>query len=131
MTDLPVDERDDFKPVCPYCGKELDRLLARKLALPMLSKRLVSSFDLPSRTTIGGGVKSGLPATRERHSQNSGNGESHLFSVGSEPEIGDCPYFGSRLTPPPTWSLPGSRRWGHRRGEGVRRWETRGGKALA
>lgn len=41
MIDLPVDERDDFHPVCPHCAKELERLVARKLESSMFSKRLV------------------------------------------------------------------------------------------
>jgi predicted HNH restriction endonuclease len=41
MIDLPVDERDDFVPVCPHCGKELHRLVARKLSSSIFSKRLI------------------------------------------------------------------------------------------
>ena len=41
MYPLPVEERDDFRPVCPHCDAELERLLARKLSASMLSKRLV------------------------------------------------------------------------------------------
>jgi len=43
MFDLPVDERNDFEPVCPHCEKKLDRLIARTLASSMFSKRLVYS----------------------------------------------------------------------------------------
>jgi len=38
---LPVEERDDFMPVCPHCGAELHTLLARPLSASVLSKRLV------------------------------------------------------------------------------------------
>ena len=41
MGNLPVHERDDLVPVCPYCEKELDRLLARLLSASFLSRRLV------------------------------------------------------------------------------------------
>jgi uncharacterized protein with PIN domain len=41
MNSLPVDERNDFKPVCPHCGAELDRLLARQLSASVFSRRLV------------------------------------------------------------------------------------------
>ena len=41
MGELPVDQRDDFWPVCPHCGAELDRLIARPLSSSLLSRRLV------------------------------------------------------------------------------------------
>ena len=41
MWKLPVEERDDFKPVCPHCEKQLDKLLARSLQASILSRRLV------------------------------------------------------------------------------------------
>lgn len=41
MIDLPVEERDDFTPICPHCGKELDRVFARKLSASLFSKRLM------------------------------------------------------------------------------------------
>ena len=41
MSKLPVEERDDFRPLCPHCGREMDRLLARQLTSSFLSKRLI------------------------------------------------------------------------------------------
>ena len=41
MSGLPVDERDDFAPVCPHCEKELNTLIARLLSASILSRRLV------------------------------------------------------------------------------------------
>ncbi len=41
MGKLPVEERDDFQPVCPHCERELDRLMARQLTSSVLSRRLV------------------------------------------------------------------------------------------
>jgi hypothetical protein len=41
MGKLPVDERDDFIPVCPHCGEELRKLIARLLSASLLSRRLV------------------------------------------------------------------------------------------
>jgi hypothetical protein len=41
MWPLPVEERDDIKPVCPHCDKQLGKLMARKLQASFLSRRLV------------------------------------------------------------------------------------------
>jgi len=41
MWKLPVEERDDFQPLCPHCGREMDRLLARPLSSSLLNKRLI------------------------------------------------------------------------------------------
>ena len=41
MIVIPVEERDDFKPVCPHCNAELDVLVARSLSASVLSRRLV------------------------------------------------------------------------------------------
>ena len=41
MRKLPVEERDDFRPLCPYCEGELHSLLARPLTSSFLSRRLV------------------------------------------------------------------------------------------
>ena len=41
MYELHVEERNDFRPICPHCEQELDRLVAPKLTSSILSKRLV------------------------------------------------------------------------------------------
>ena len=41
MRKIPVEETDDFTPVCPHCGEDLHRLLARMLSSSFLSRRLV------------------------------------------------------------------------------------------
>ena len=38
---MHVEDRDDFRPVCPHCERELDSLLARQLAASVLSRRIV------------------------------------------------------------------------------------------
>jgi ribosomal protein L37AE/L43A len=38
---LPVDERDDFQPLCPHCGEEMHKLLARTLSSILISRRLL------------------------------------------------------------------------------------------
>jgi len=38
---IPVEERDDFKPICPHCERELDSLYARNLSASFASRRLV------------------------------------------------------------------------------------------
>jgi len=65
MFELPVDERNDFEPVCPHCGKELDRLIARKLASSMFSKRLV--YCCPHcHKVLGVSHRKGMLANYER-----------------------------------------------------------------
>ncbi len=41
MGALDVQERDDFRPVCPYCEKELRKVVARQLTASILSRRLI------------------------------------------------------------------------------------------
>ncbi|MFW6189949.1 MAG: hypothetical protein ACOC7T_05900 [Planctomycetota bacterium] len=41
MAAFPVEESDDFRPVCPHCEERLDHLLARKLSASFLSRRLL------------------------------------------------------------------------------------------
>ena len=41
MSKLPVEERGDFRPLCPHCEREMDRLLARLLTSSFLSRRLI------------------------------------------------------------------------------------------
>ncbi len=41
MNSFTVEERDDLVPVCPYCDKELDRFVARKLSATIFSRRIV------------------------------------------------------------------------------------------
>jgi hypothetical protein len=41
MRKIPVDEREDVRPICPHCEKQLDRLSAQTLSSSFLSKRLV------------------------------------------------------------------------------------------
>ena len=41
MSDIQVFERDDFYPVCPYCDREINSLIARKLSASVLTRRMV------------------------------------------------------------------------------------------
>ncbi|NLX07809.1 MAG: hypothetical protein GXY33_21935 [Phycisphaerae bacterium] len=61
MGGLLVEERDDFDPVCPHCGAELERLIARVLSSSMFSKRLV--YCCPAcRKVLGVSHRKGLLA---------------------------------------------------------------------
>jgi len=61
MTKLPVEERDDFRPICPHCERELDRLIARPLTSSFLTKRLV--YCCPNcRKVLGISHRKGLLA---------------------------------------------------------------------
>jgi len=41
VSNLPVEQRYDLVPVCPWCEKEMHRLLARNLTSSLLSRRTV------------------------------------------------------------------------------------------
>ena len=62
MKRLYVDERDDFLPVCPHCEKEMDELLALRLATSVLSKGLL--YCCPHcRKVLGVSHRKGLLAS--------------------------------------------------------------------
>jgi hypothetical protein len=59
---LPVEERDDFQPLCPHCGKEMQKLLARTLSSSFLSRRLL--YCCPNcKKAIGVSHRKGLLAS--------------------------------------------------------------------
>jgi hypothetical protein len=59
---IAVEERDDFRPICPHCEREIDRLLARKLQASVLSRRLL--YCCPQcRKAIGVSHRKGLLAS--------------------------------------------------------------------
>ena len=62
MIGLPVDERDDFAPVCPHCEKELHTLAARPLSASLLSRRLVYCCPY-CRKVLGVSHRKGLLAS--------------------------------------------------------------------
>lgn len=41
MSKLRVHERDDLRPICPHCEREIDSLLSNKLDSSFLSARSV------------------------------------------------------------------------------------------
>ena len=62
MKGIPVDERGDVRPICPYCEKELDRVGAQALSSSFLSKRLVY-FCPHCRKVLGVSHRKGLLAS--------------------------------------------------------------------
>ena len=41
MENLTIEEGDDFLPVCPYCEKQIDHIVARRTSSTLLNKRLI------------------------------------------------------------------------------------------
>ena len=41
MDVFEIEERNDFEPICPYCNKPLDRIIARRANSTLLNKRLI------------------------------------------------------------------------------------------
>ena len=61
MNALPVEERRDLIPVCPWCEKEMHKLLARALSASLLSRRMI--YCCPHcRKAVGVSHRKGLLA---------------------------------------------------------------------
>jgi len=43
MVALKLEERDDLKPLCPYCAEPLEKLFCHRVREPLAGKRLAYS----------------------------------------------------------------------------------------